>query len=95
MRTVLSHGILVLKIDEFCDYIKANPPLQTAEIMSTETYSIRGTVLHRFLVLKIGRRGKKDLWLRIERRPDKRVTQLGLVSRGFTTQADDTVRDDN
>ncbi|KAF8342234.1 WD40-repeat-containing domain protein [Cantharellus anzutake] len=65
--------------------------LQTARIVSTSCYSqYRNFILHRFLILQLWRPGKKDIWLRIDRRAG--LSLLQLARKLGKTGANDTVQ---
>lgn len=91
-RTIILSGVLCLTIDQLCELVKQEPELQNAEIVTTQTYAMRNSrIKHRFLLLEIYRPGKKTLWLRLDRRRDKKVTRAGLVSTAGTTDSCDQV----
>jgi hypothetical protein len=78
-------------VSQLCDVVKQHRSLMQAEILSTECYteSSRG-VVHRFLILELRREGRKDIWLRLDRRPGSSISQL--VLNAGTVRAKDTVR---
>lgn len=93
MTTIVSHGLLQLELSELCNLIKARRSLSLAEIVSVECYAQRvGLILHRFLVLHLRREGRKDMYLRMDRRAAKDVSLTELVWASGQTQARDEVR---
>ncbi|KAF8342236.1 uncharacterized protein EI90DRAFT_3208365 [Cantharellus anzutake] len=65
--------------------------LQTARIISTSCYSqYRNLILHRFLILQLRRPGKRDIWLRIDRRAG--LSPLKLAQKLGKTRANDTAQ---
>jgi hypothetical protein len=64
--------------------------LQTARIISTSCYYLdRNFIRHRFLILQLQRLGKKDIWMRIDRKAGLGI--FSLVRKGGKTRATDTV----
>ena len=73
--------------------IREHRSLQKAEILSTETYcKMNGAVPHRFLLLELRREGRKDLWLRLDRRRDRSVPFMRFAAANFKTAPHDMVR---
>ena len=80
-------------MDEFCKLIRERRSLQRAEILLTETHcKMNGAIPHRFLLLKLHREGRKDLWLRLDRRRDRHVPFVFFAATFFATPAHDMVR---
>lgn len=93
MTTIVSHGLLQLELSELCDLIEARRSLSLAEIISVECYAQRvGLIVHRFLVLHLRREGRKDMYLRMDRRAAKDISLTQLVWASGQTQARDEVR---
>jgi hypothetical protein len=91
VNTVIFCGAWNMLVSELCDVIKQHRSLRQAEILSTECYTeSTGRVIHRFLILELRREGRKDIWLRLDRRPGSSIPQL-LLTAG-TAPAKDTVR---
>ena len=89
--TVISHGVLRLLISDICDLIRTRRSLHRAEVVSTECYCRRrGAIFHRFLILELRRAGRKDLWLRIDRRRDRYHPKLQFLTT-LSTPANDLV----
>lgn len=77
-----------------CDFILKHPSLQTALIMSTETYGEKmGMVFHRFLILELSRPGKKDIWLRIERKREQYISTFSFLAASGVSRSNDVVSD--
>lgn len=92
VTTVVSHGVLQLDLSELCDLIAARSSLARAEIVSAECYVQRiGLINHRFLILHLRREGRKDIYLRIDRRAARDVSLTELVWASGQTHAQDEV----
>jgi hypothetical protein len=92
VTTVVSHGVLQLDLSELCDLIAVRSSLSRAEIVSAECYVQRiGLFSHRFLVLHLQREGRKDIYLRIDRRAARDVSLTELVWASGQTHAQDEV----
>lgn len=65
-------------LEQLCDFIAKHPSLASAQIITCSSYMQRSLFLvtHRFLVLRLHRARRKDVWLRLDRR---RSTEVGLV----------------
>lgn len=87
-------GKIDFSVDNLCKYINAHPSLQRAEIVATECYVGKGLVKHRFLVLELRRQGRKDMFLRLDRRRERGVSMTQFISLSGTTGANDLVRQD-
>lgn len=76
-----------------CDYIHEHKSLAKAIILSASTYSRRASlaVKHRFLVLRLRRTGKRDIWLRLERLRSRGVNIPGFIVAGGEVEANDIV----
>jgi len=82
-------GILDLSLSELCQLIQKYQSLQRTIITMTEGYSERsGTVIHRFLVLRLECEDGEPIWLRLDRRLGK--ARL-FVLKSSVTRANDTV----
>ncbi|KAF8308164.1 hypothetical protein DL93DRAFT_2171326 [Clavulina sp. PMI_390] len=90
MHTIVPiYGVLDLSLLEVCKYVDDETTLQTAIIVSSECYAIRsGAVIHRFVVLELHRPGRKDIWLRLDRRRED-VSARKLLAAFGTTRAND------
>lgn len=76
-----------------CQYIDDHKSLQKAEIVSAECYSVQsGAVTHRFIVLELRREGRKDVFLRLDRRRGENVSVLRFIAVAGVTKANDRVR---
>ena len=92
MSTVPSLGKIHFSLDELCTYIDAHPSLQRAEIVATECYRDASSgVTHRFLVLELHRRDRKNVFLRLDRQRDQRISILRFISGSGRTRANDLV----
>ncbi|KAF8327761.1 uncharacterized protein EI90DRAFT_3126783 [Cantharellus anzutake] len=82
----------IFLLKDLCEkVIEKHLSLQSARIVSTSCYSqYRAILLHRFLILELRRPGKRDVWLRIERRaglgPLSLARQLGKSRARDTAQ---------
>lgn len=81
------------QLTQLCSLIVLYPALQNARIVSAECYtkSIAIRIVHRFLVLELEREGKKNIWLRLDRRRAKINGAIKFLRDRATTQANDTV----
>ena len=81
-----SIGILDLSIPEFHELLEHHATLRHAEIVSIELYSEgAGTGTHSFLVLQLQRQGRKPVFLRLDRRLDRRIARF-LLNSGAAAQ---------
>lgn len=86
-----------VKLKHLCQLITEYPSLQTAEIVKSECYarriaSLAGVeIVHRYLVLELRRKGKKPIWVRLDRTSDKAASRLHMVRSGGRTKDNDTV----
>ncbi|KAF8309922.1 hypothetical protein DL93DRAFT_2230640 [Clavulina sp. PMI_390] len=91
--TVISSGVLLLSLSELCDLIDIRSSLANADILSVECYAQRvnlNFVLHRFLILHLRRQGRKDVYLRMDRRADGGVSlPKMMLQRGQTAAHDE------
>lgn len=65
-----------LSLSDFCALIDSSQSLNTANIVSVECWRTQTTVLripHRFLIFRLRRRNRSDVWLRVDRRPASRT----------------------
>jgi len=79
---------------EFCDYVRADADLISAQVTSFSGYSQWvGVILHRFAVLKVqkARPGESELSLRLDRRTDPESSKMDLILSGGKTSAYDRV----
>jgi len=87
-------GFQTLSAQELCEFVPTSRSLQSAQIVSIEGYlQMIGVVPHRFLVIHLQREGRKDAWLRLDRRTDSSVGTMRLIARGGRTKANDLVSD--
>lgn len=91
INTLPIEGILCIELLNLCDMINANMSLRQAEILTTECYTqkVAAGVLHRFLVLELRRKGRKNVWLRLDRRAGR--SALSLVRALGSSPANDIV----
>lgn len=77
-----------LPLASFCDLIDKCVSLERAKIFAVECYKVRyGLIVHRFLLFHLKRRrGRSELWLRVDRMGGK-----GVVIGGGTSVANDIV----
>ncbi|KAF8309921.1 hypothetical protein DL93DRAFT_2230639 [Clavulina sp. PMI_390] len=88
--TIISFGVLQLSLSELCDLITIRSSLANAEILSVESYSQRvNFITHRFLILRLRRQGRKDVYLRLDRRAASEISLTKLVFSGGHTVARD------
>lgn len=85
-----SNGQLSLLIE----LIDKHTALHNATVISTECYaeSIVLRISHRFLLVELARPGKRTIWLRLDRRRHRDVSNVQFVRAGGSTPANDTVR---
>ncbi|KAF8314081.1 hypothetical protein DL93DRAFT_1113719 [Clavulina sp. PMI_390] len=63
-----------LSLAALCNLIESTPTLAEADILSVECYTQWShVVIHRFVVLRLHRQGKRDMYLRMDRRVDQQV----------------------
>lgn len=93
--TVIPHnGGFGGQLKQLCSLIESHPTLQNAQIISVECFSesIFVRIHHRFLILELEREGKKNIWLRLDRRRAKIDGTIKFLRGRGTTRANDTVR---
>lgn len=73
------------------DVIKRHRSLQEARIIQVDSYRNYGPAHHRFIVLQLEREGREQIWLRIDRRRDKRRSVLNFTIDAGTSPANDRV----
>lgn len=73
------------------DVIKRHRSLQEARIVQADSYRNSGPAQHRFIVLQLERDGRDQIWLRIDRRRDRKRSLLNFAINGGTTPANDRV----
>lgn len=80
-------------LDELCSFIARHPSLQTAGIVSCSCYAQQSSfiVTHRFLILQLRRTEKRDVWLRLDRRPSAAVGIVDFSLASGVTPSNDTV----
>lgn len=81
------------QLSHLCSLIGSYSALQNARIISAEchTESIALKIVHRFLILELMREGKKNIWIRLDRRRAKILGTLRFLRNHATTPANDTV----
>lgn len=89
VNTVITYGVLHTSLDEFCEVVTHHRSLKKAQIVSTESYTERNGVLHRFLVLELYRQERKPIYLRLDRRFGS--STFGLLLGLGSAPAKDTV----
>lgn len=71
--------------------IKRHRSLQDARIIRVDSYRNNGPARHRFIILQLEREGRQQLWLRVDRRRDRRQSVLIFVLNAGTSLANDRV----
>ncbi|KAF8320416.1 hypothetical protein DL93DRAFT_2164033 [Clavulina sp. PMI_390] len=91
--TFFSHfGLIEFTLADVCGFIDESRALQGAQVISFEGYSEpAGVVTHRFVVLHLRRDGRKDIWMRLDRRRGQGVSPSRFLFGSGTTQANDRV----
>lgn len=72
----MSHDGVTLSLCDFCALIDSSQSLNTAQIVSVECWRTQTSVLripHRFLIFRLRRRNRSDVWIRVDRRPASRT----------------------
>ncbi|KAF8316117.1 hypothetical protein DL93DRAFT_2227031 [Clavulina sp. PMI_390] len=79
-----------LPLSNFCEVIRLHRSLQRAEIVRTETYTQTrlGAIRHRFIILELKRSGRKNVYLRLDRRLGKGNSTYSLIRNGTTDSND-------
>jgi hypothetical protein len=92
-KTIILYGMTHYSVATFAREIRGVQRWRTAQVVETECYTQRSVlgVTHRFLVLRVKRDGKKDLWIRLDRLVNPNVGVSGLLSRSCKTSPHDTV----
>ena len=81
-----------LSLASFCDLIKERECVRRAPIISTECFAERGLgAFHQFILIRLGREGQDDIWMRLDRRATSKRRLILQLSMG-KTPAEDTVR---
>lgn len=73
------------------DIIKRHRSLQDARIVQVDSYRRPKLPRHRFTVMQLEREGRDQIWLRIDRRRDKRRSFLNFAINAGTSPANDRV----
>lgn len=90
---VPKYGIIDFSLADVCRYIDDHKSLQTAEVISTECYSEKkGAATQRFLILELRRPGRKDIWLRLDRRKGENAPLFRFLALSGVTKTNDRVR---
>lgn len=87
------YGVLSFNLAQWCAKVKASRSLSEAKIVNIFCrYSVSGAITHRYLICQLRRRGKNDIWLRLDRRGDNSGRGiLRFISAGSQCPANDTV----
>ncbi|KAF8292293.1 hypothetical protein DL93DRAFT_2174112 [Clavulina sp. PMI_390] len=81
-----------MSLIDACNFIDLVDPLEDARIVSVDGCVVTvGLVAHSFLVLRLQRPKKKDIWMRVDRWFDHRVSAFRLALAGGITEANDQV----
>lgn len=92
VESLISYGCLELTLSELCDTIKTRRLLASAEIISVECYyQFLGLIKHRFLLLHLRRKGKRDVYMRLDRRAAEDTGPFELVWASGKTSTRDEV----
>lgn len=83
-------------LGQLCDFILKHPSLDSARINMCCSYLQRSALFipHRFLILRLQRTGRRDVWLRLDRRRSAEVGLAAFSSELGVTRANDTVSND-
>lgn len=83
----------MMGLSVLCDYIRDHKSLGSAEIVSAMTYTQRTSfvVKHRFLLLHLRRKAKKEVYLRLDRLRSDELSAAGFVAAGGQVAANDIV----
>lgn len=73
------------------EVIKHHRSLQDSCIIRVDSFLRGGPLRHRFIILQLEREGRELIWLRIDRRRDKRRNLLKFAMGAGTTPANDRV----
>lgn len=94
IASVLKAGALPMPLWLFCKYIAEHKSLSNATIISASSYNERVhlVIKHRFLLLNLRREGRKDVWLRLDRRSSPYTNPIEFTASGLVSEAYDTVR---
>lgn len=93
LASVAEGGTLSMHLQILCNYIKDHNSLSNGTILSASTYTQRTSLVvkHRFLLLHLRRKGKRDIWLRLDRLRSRDLAVLGFVFAGGQVEANDIV----
>lgn len=80
-------------LSDLCGLIDSYTTLQNAQIVSTECYTepIALGIVHRLLIVELERKGKKNIWIRLDRRREKLAGSMKFFLDRGTCRANDTV----
>ncbi|KAF8299629.1 WD40 repeat-like protein [Clavulina sp. PMI_390] len=87
-------AVIKMPLINVCNFIDFGNALENARIVSVDGYAepvAGGLVQHRFLVLRLQRPNRKDIWMRVDRRRDHGVSAIRFALAGGTTEANDEV----
>jgi len=79
------------RVKDFCESLKHSLRAVDAVVTSVKRYGDRNGVHHRFLILQVSRKAGRDFYLRVDRRPDRRIPLLRFSSKSGVSDAEDTV----
>ena len=90
VNTIVETGIVMnLSHERLCIFIDHHRSMQGAEIVTSCTFVEKKRVApHRCILLKLHRRGRKNIWVRLERKP---TSGAALVSGKGRTPSNDVV----
>ncbi|KAF8301331.1 hypothetical protein DL93DRAFT_543176 [Clavulina sp. PMI_390] len=82
--------VITMPLINVCNFIDFENPLENARIVSVDGYAeavVAGLVQHRFLVIRLQRPKRKDIWMRIDRRRNHSVSAIRPTHwKGFTRE---------
>lgn len=73
------------------DVIRRHRSLHDAHIVRVDSYKKNGLARHHFIVLQLEREGRRQIWLRIDRRRDEKRSLVHFTVNGGTPPANDRV----
>lgn len=82
--------VMNLSLERLCTFIDNHQSLQRASIVQSRTFVEKKRFApHRFIILELHRYGRKNVWIRLERKP---TSPGALVSGKGRTPSNDVVR---
>ncbi|KAF8295341.1 hypothetical protein DL93DRAFT_805969 [Clavulina sp. PMI_390] len=88
-------AVMTMPLIHVCNFIELENPLEDARIVSVDGYAeplVGGLVQHRFLVLRLQRPKRKDIWMRVDRRRNHGISAIRFALAGGITEANDEVK---